>query len=358
MCPFFTNIRGFVSNKCLQLLDAEHIRMKSYGRCDCLLRETHGLPCGCELAGYERIPYEAIHPFWKRLSWEHVPEPVADTISNHICGMNHGDMQPEVEALTHYFSSLDTGGQSMVRRKLQAIYCPESSSLCTPEVQIRSKRTLKANERKPPKVKAIGSLTRDPSGFEHVDREIKEAKKASQPPKKKKRVKKSDTSYFMGHFPSFFHPYIHTVQNVEDDGNCGYRAIAALLGLPSGEEGWSWEENLAAKDKEIADLRERLAAKGKLLAEAQSDLESKCKLLAEKDAQAIALEEQIRREAAFATANERICGFLICKAKVKHLHPNVDIEPLGVFKKVTPTGLVGREDPPEVALVDLGDAVE
>ncbi|XP_057419168.1 uncharacterized protein LOC130713417 [Lotus japonicus] len=236
MCPFYTNIRGFVSNKCLQLLNAEHIRMKSYGRCDCLLRETHGLPCGCELAGYERIPYEAIHPFWKRLSWEHVPEPVADTISNHICGMNHGDMQPEVEALTHYFSSLDTGGRSMVRRKLQAIYCPESSSLCTPEVQIRSKRTLKANERKPPKVKAIGSLTRDPSGFEHIEREIKEAKKASQPPKKKKRVKKSDTSYFMGHFPSFFHPYIHTVQNVEDDGNCGYRAIAALLGLPSGEE--------------------------------------------------------------------------------------------------------------------------
>ncbi|XP_057444349.1 uncharacterized protein LOC130736547 [Lotus japonicus] len=90
----------------------------------------------------------------------------------------------------------------------------------------------------------------------------------------------------------------------------------------------SQEENLAAKDKEIADLRERLAAKGELLAEARSDLESKCKLLAEKDAQAIALEEQIRREAAFATTNKRIRGFLICKAQVKHLHPNVDLEPL------------------------------
>ncbi|XP_057426429.1 PKS-NRPS hybrid synthetase cheA-like [Lotus japonicus] len=244
MFPFYTNIRGFVSNKCLQLIDDEHIRMKSYGGCDCLLRETHGLPCGCELAGYERIPYESIHPFWKRLSWEHVPEPVADTTSNHICGMNHGDMQPEVEALTHYFSSLDTGGQSMVRRKLQAIYCPESSSLCTPAVKIRSKRTLKANEKIPPKNKAIGSLTRDLSGFEHVDREIREAKKVSQPPKKKKRVKKSDTSYFMGHFPAFFHPYIQTVQNVEDDGICGYRAVAALLGLPSGSKWFSYPSPL------------------------------------------------------------------------------------------------------------------
>ncbi|XP_057458758.1 uncharacterized protein LOC130749421 [Lotus japonicus] len=149
-------------------------------------------------------------------------------------------MHPEVEALTLYFQSLDTGGQSMVRRKLQAIYCPESNSLCTHEVRINPNRTLKLTGSKPPKGRAIGSLTRDPSGFEIVDREMKAAKKASQPAKRKKCAKKSDTSHFMSHFPSFLHPYIHTVTDVEDDGNCGYRSIAALLGHSAGEDGWPW----------------------------------------------------------------------------------------------------------------------
>ncbi|XP_057452349.1 uncharacterized protein LOC130744176 [Lotus japonicus] len=182
--------------------------------------------------------HEAIHPFRKSLSWEHVP--VADIGNSNICGLDHGTMHPEVEALTHYFQSLDTGGQSMVRRKLQAIYCPESSSLCTPELRIKSNCTLKLKESKPPKGRAIGSLTRDPSGFEHVDMEIKAAKKASQPAKRKKCAKKSDTSHFMIHFPAFLHPYIQTVTDVEDDGNCGYRSIAALLGHSAGEHGWPW----------------------------------------------------------------------------------------------------------------------
>ncbi|XP_057427532.1 uncharacterized protein LOC130720844 [Lotus japonicus] len=176
--PFYTNIRGFVSIKCLKLIDAELTRMRACGgRCDCLLRETHGLPCGCQLADYERIPYEAIHPFWKSLSWEHVP--VADTGSSDICGLNHGEMHPEVEALTRYFHSLDTGGQSMVRRKLQAIYCPERSTLCTPELRIKFNRTPKLKESKQPKGRAIGSLTRDPSAFELTDKKIKEEKKSS-----------------------------------------------------------------------------------------------------------------------------------------------------------------------------------
>ncbi|XP_057432946.1 uncharacterized protein LOC130725772 [Lotus japonicus] len=55
--PFYTNIRGFVSIKCLKLIDAELTRMRACGgRCDCLLRETHGLPCGCQLAAF-------LHPY-------------------------------------------------------------------------------------------------------------------------------------------------------------------------------------------------------------------------------------------------------------------------------------------------------
>ncbi|XP_057457633.1 uncharacterized protein LOC130748427 [Lotus japonicus] len=149
-------------------------------------------------------------------------------------------MHPEVEALTRYFHSLDTGGQSMVRRKLQAIYCPERSTPCTPELRIKSNRTPKLKESKQPKGRAIGSLTRDPSAFELTDKKIKEEKKSSQPAKRKKRVKKSDTSHFMCNFPAFLYPYIGTITDVEDDGNCGYRSIAALMGHSAGQDGWPW----------------------------------------------------------------------------------------------------------------------
>jgi len=38
-------------------------------------------------------------------------------------------------------------------------------------------------------------------------------------------------------FPIGIHPYIIDVVNVVADGHCGYRAVAALLGI--GEESWA-----------------------------------------------------------------------------------------------------------------------
>ncbi|XP_057437189.1 uncharacterized protein LOC130729437 [Lotus japonicus] len=44
----------------------------------------------------------------------------------------------------------------------------------------------------------------------------------------------------MCNFPAFLHPYIDTITDVEDDGNCGYRSIAALLGHSASQDGWPW----------------------------------------------------------------------------------------------------------------------
>ena len=40
----------------------------------------------------------------------------------------------------------------------------------------------------------------------------------------------------LGQFPDHIHPYVEDIVNVAPDGNCGFRAIALLLGY--GEEGW------------------------------------------------------------------------------------------------------------------------
>lgn len=203
------------------------------------------------LAGYKRIPYEAIHEFWKSLSWDHVPA-AANTVS-----LNHG-LEIEIENLTAYFRGLNSNGQAMVRRKVQAIYCPESSSLCSPEVRITSKRTPREKKSKPPRSEPIGSLKRIPSSWETVDQEIEEARKDLDPPKRKKLpTRKSWTEIYKPQFPSFFQPYIQKVDNVSSDGNCGYRCVAALLGHASGQEGWPWvREELIAELEQNRDLYE------------------------------------------------------------------------------------------------------
>ena len=45
---------------------------------------------------------------------------------------------------------------------------------------------------------------------------------------------------FLDQFPVGYHPYIVDVVDVKADGHCGYRAVAAQLGM--GEESWLFSE--------------------------------------------------------------------------------------------------------------------
>jgi len=42
--------------------------------CACIVRRTHGLPCACELAGYDLniISLNEVHALWTRLSFSYV----------------------------------------------------------------------------------------------------------------------------------------------------------------------------------------------------------------------------------------------------------------------------------------------
>ncbi|XP_057425864.1 uncharacterized protein LOC130719248 [Lotus japonicus] len=99
--PMYTNIRGFVSRKAMQLMEDEQNRVMRDG-CGCAFQATHGLPCACALHSYDRIPYEAIHTFWKILGWDHVP--IGSQASN------QGDLKSEIDGLTAYFNTLDVAG--------------------------------------------------------------------------------------------------------------------------------------------------------------------------------------------------------------------------------------------------------
>ncbi|XP_057445785.1 uncharacterized protein LOC130737925 [Lotus japonicus] len=243
----YVNVRGFVAEKALQLMHDEQNR--GWGRdevCGCLMKVTHGLPCTCALQSYVSIPYKVVDPFWKILSWEQVPVPDRQT-------SNRGDIQYDIEALVAHYSTLDDAGQSMLRRKVKELYCPQSSSLCPPEVKIKTKQSSKAKGSKPPTCEPIGSLRREPSHWELNESNatptlakcppptIRSRNRSSQASKSKNKNsigKSPPPSIYLGYLPSFFLPYIDEVIDVVGDGNCGYRAVAALLGHPEGQNGW------------------------------------------------------------------------------------------------------------------------
>ncbi|CAL5215333.1 unnamed protein product [Lathyrus oleraceus] len=55
--PFYTNLHGFVSRQCIHHIWIELEKVKFIGTskdaCGCFIRITHGLPCACQLAGFQ-----------------------------------------------------------------------------------------------------------------------------------------------------------------------------------------------------------------------------------------------------------------------------------------------------------------
>lgn len=55
--PFYTNLQGFVSRQCIQHIGKELEKVKFVGAskdaCGCFIRTTHGLPCACQLVGFQ-----------------------------------------------------------------------------------------------------------------------------------------------------------------------------------------------------------------------------------------------------------------------------------------------------------------
>lgn len=261
--PLYKNMRGFVATKALHLMHDEQRRITGRhgtGRglipekvCGCMLKVTHGLPCACALSSFSSIPFTAVHGFWKRLALDAAP--VADTNTSSSL-----DLQAEIDGLIAHFNTLNDTGKHFVKRKVREIFCPESSSLCPPTDQIKTKGRPKQS--KPSKAQSIGSLKRDPSFYEHVDNFLSAHDSnttpslATCPPptlpstSKGKKSKKITTtpvpvtvasqSPYLELLPSYFRQHIDKVIDVVGDGNCGYRAVAALLGNGKTQDDWHW----------------------------------------------------------------------------------------------------------------------
>ncbi|XP_027189060.2 uncharacterized protein [Cicer arietinum] len=221
---FFQNLHHCVSRKCMKLIDKQLERVKIVGtnktECGCSIRTTHGLPCACELAKLQIygnvIPLDSIHDFWKQLSIAHELED-EESLSDY-------DFSEELEAMKAYMKKHDIISQRIFKAKVREVVFPHTTSILAPPEKVRTKGAGKK--------KKEFDTPRDSSYWEYVDAS-QESAKARQPSQSSQRSARqqsqSSQHSFKTQFPTYIRPYIEDIVDVVADGNCGFRAIAALL---------------------------------------------------------------------------------------------------------------------------------
>ncbi|XP_027915159.1 uncharacterized protein LOC114174522 [Vigna unguiculata] len=168
------------------------------------------------------IPLQEIHVMWTRLSFSNVSSSQSE---------GQLSIQREVDLLLNLFKEVDIAGKVTIKHKLLDIVCPSMTSMLPPPSKVKTKGAAKSHRSKK-------STKRDPSYFEHVDAFIESSRQDTCFAKtknnlKSKRVIEEKVIPMLERFNPVFHPYI---LDVVADGHCGYRCIAALLGM--GEESW------------------------------------------------------------------------------------------------------------------------
>ncbi|KAJ1390985.1 OTU domain [Sesbania bispinosa] len=228
--PLYNELRGLVSRNALALIDDEKQHINYVGidssACGCTLRNTHGLPCACQLARYVcmgyQLPITEVHTHWMKLTFN----------DGGIDGPGYGlSIQPECDEVLRRFEELDLSGKVVLKSKMREVAFLETTTMCPPPDKVKTRGGVKG------KFKSKYSTKRDTSFFEHVDAMHSQHESCStQPPgfQSQPICKKQVT--ILDQFPSVLHPFIFRVDDVEADGNCGYRAIAASLGF--GEDSW------------------------------------------------------------------------------------------------------------------------
>jgi len=263
--PLYIKLQGLVSRSALSHIADEYDRVRDVGtdssKCCCIVRTTHCLPCACELAKYNTtghpIPLEAIHVHWKKLNF------IDRGINDEEFELS---LQPELDALLKRFQELDCAGKLILKAKLHELAFPDTTSKCPTPTVVRIKGATGS--------KRDRSIHSDISQREHVDAMRPTHSGTSSCPSSHQLVhdsKRRRVLSMMDQFPIQIHPFIEEIIDVKADSNCGYRAVAAQLGM--GEESWAlvrqdlirelqqWQDiytKLFGSNDRVAELRQSL----------------------------------------------------------------------------------------------------
>ncbi|KAG5562042.1 hypothetical protein RHGRI_004924 [Rhododendron griersonianum] len=219
----------FVESMTLVLAASHQVEwfVESKRQCECSLRHTHGLPCAHEIAPYKMgnipLPIELIHDHWKRLSL--------------LAPQNEGSMEETLLAhfdcfYNKFLNEENYDAKVNYVKKMQELAHPKSSSLLEPKVNAQPRGRKSTKEKNA--AKEQNSTRRDPSEFEHVLASLETPKPVKEKPRRnlKGKAKVPAQLYicpFINQFPEAIRPYIESVKDVDDDGNCGFRAMSGFM---------------------------------------------------------------------------------------------------------------------------------
>ncbi|XP_004509902.1 uncharacterized protein [Cicer arietinum] len=209
----YANLRGVVSKNAIDHIAAEYDHVKYVGidqtECRCTIRTTHGLPCACEIARYSMIsrsiPSDSIHVWWSKLTFHVDASSKPSELS----------VKYEIDVIVKKFEELDVPGKISLKGKLREIAYPSTTSMFPPVAKVKTKcapkkgKTLSKVEKLAPRP-SVQKLTPRPSIS---------------------KVQQLRALRFKDWLPVEIHKFIDEIIDVGDDGNCGYRAVATLLGM-------------------------------------------------------------------------------------------------------------------------------
>ncbi|XP_004506266.1 uncharacterized protein [Cicer arietinum] len=230
------NLRGVVSKNAIDHIAAEFDRVKYVGvdksECRCTIRRTHGLPCACEIARYSMIPrsipLDVIHVWWTKLTFHDDGSGKPSELS----------VKHEIEVIVKKFDELDVPGKISLKGKLREIAYPSTTSMCPPVDKVKTKGAPKKGKSKISK--RDKSTKRDPS-CTVISNKVQQPRPSITkltPRPSVNKVQQPRVLIFKEWLSVEIHKFIDDIIDVGEDGNCGYRAVAALLGM--GENFWAF----------------------------------------------------------------------------------------------------------------------
>ncbi|XP_058727480.1 uncharacterized protein LOC131598969 [Vicia villosa] len=232
----FSQLNYNISRSSLNFLFYEAKRSETTGPdtslCGCTIRKTYGLPCAWILSKKKKlnspIRMDEVADHWKKLRFDDFDPPKENdskiTISD------------ELEVIMEKFAKADDTMKMHIKEQLRKIAFPETTDLKPPSQPVKTKGAPKKSKI----TQEDTSTKRSPSYFEHVDASFPDSPtpkskcsdykgaRISKPPRTPP-IKKSPIVY-IDEMPLFMHKYIYNIVDVGGDGNCGYRAVADLLG--------------------------------------------------------------------------------------------------------------------------------
>jgi len=168
-----------------------------------------------------------VHPHWTKLNLVQTANDLSSVLT----------IDGEIESIYNIFQSEGATGKIVLKQKSRELIHQITTSLMPPNVKVRTKGKLSSKN----KIEIDRSTRRDPSYFELVQSRqdsispTLSSVKTSQGKPYRTNVKPRLLGYDAS-FPPNIQYFIHNIVNVESDGHCGFRAIAALLGMS--EHNW------------------------------------------------------------------------------------------------------------------------